>query len=278
MPLGQPAKRTLRGWVRAALALAISTAAAGPERAEAGAWNLPQGRGFALFDFTLGEGGDYFDGQGHRAPARRYAKEEVAGYVEYGATDWLMLVARPSFDHIDIGAPGAGRYTGLGSTSAGAQLHLRTVGPAVLAVQGTFSLPGTTSPSNPATVGGTAREADVRVLAGIGDLHIASLPSFVDLQGGYRDRSGGAAAQWRADLTLGIRPIPRLLVLMQSFTSLPTGIGTPLLPSSRYSKASVSGVYDLSRAWSVQLGVFMTVYGRDALREHGFTTGLWYRF
>lgn len=40
----------------------------------------------------------------------------------------------------------------------------------------------------------------------------------------------------------------------------------------------LKAVYQLNAAWAVQLGASTTVYGRNALLERGFTTGLWYRF
>ena len=246
-------------------------------RASASAWNRAAGNGLAIFDFTMGSGTDYFNGRGRLAPARSYSKSEIAGYVEYGATDWLMLVARPSLDRIRIGAPDAGTSAGLGGTAAGAQLHVLDFGPAVLAVQGTFSLPGTTSHRDPAAIGNTAREGDLRVLGGIG-FPLGPLTAFLDAQGSYRIRSSGAAAQWHSDLTFGVYPMPKLLMLLQSVTVIPNGPGTAWLPSARSSKLGLTGVYDVTRAWSLQLGVFTTVYGRDALRERGFTTGLWYRF
>ena len=263
---------------RALAALLCALAVAGPsDRASASAWNRPAGDGLAIFDFTLGSGTDYFDGKGRLAPARAYSKREIAGYVEYGATDWLMLVARPSLDSIRIGAPDAGHHLGLGASAAGAQLHLLAYGPAVLAAQATFSLPGSTSRRNPAEIGDTAREGDLRLLGGVA-FTLGRFVSFIDAQGSYRIRSDGAAAQWHGDLTFGLYPTAKLLLLLQSFTAVPTGPGDAWYPSSRSTKLALSGVYALTPAWALQLGLFTTVYGRDALRERGFTTGLWYRF
>ncbi len=231
----------------------------------------------AIVDVTLGSGTDYFDGRGRLAPARAYTKDELAGYVEYGATDRLMLVARPSLDSIRIGAPDPGHSAGLGSTSAGAQWQALVFGPAVLAVQGTFSVPGTTSRRNPAEIGNIAREGDLRVLGGV-RFPVGPYTAFLDAQQSYRIRSGGGASQWHSDVTFGLRPTERLLFLLQSETVVPTGAGTAWLPSSRFSKLALSGVYDLTHAWSLQLGIFTTFYGRDALRERGISTGVWYRF
>ena len=244
--------------------------------ATAGAWNRPTGEGLAIVDYTLGSGTDYFDGRGRLAPARAYSKSELAAYVEYGATDSLTLIARPSLDDVHIGAPDAGAYRGLGSSAVGAQWQALVFGPAVLAVQGTFSLPGSTSRSNPAVIGNTAREGDLRVLGGV-SLPVPFRP-FLDLQGSYRIRSGGAAAQWHGDATFGFYPTDKLLILLQSFSTVPTGPGNALLPSSRATRLGVTGVYALTQAFALQLGAFTTAWGRNALRERGFTTGVWWYF
>jgi protein XagA len=252
--------------------------ALGPQDAAASAWNRPTGEGLVVFDYTLGAGTDYFDGRGHLAPARAYTKGELAGYVEYGATDWLMLVARPSLDNVRIGAPDAGQYKGLGTTSAGAQVHLLQVGPAVLAAQATGSLPGTTSRKNSAEIGNTAHEADFRRLGGIGGIPLWHFEGFIDTQASYRLRSGGAAAEWHSDLTFGIKLTPKVMFLLQSVTVVPTGSGTAWLPSSRSTELGLTSVYALTPRLSIDLGVFTTLTGRNALRERGVTTGVWYRF
>ena len=230
-----------------------------------------------ILDGSAGGGGETFDGTGSLTPSRRYDKSELSGYVEYGLTDWLMVVARPSLVSTRLGEPAGGHHEGLGETDAGAQAQLLVFGPAALAVQGTFHLPGTTSHGNPAEIGNTAYEADLRMLGGVG-FQIGAIPAFIDLQGSFRLRSSGAASQWHGDATFGFSPMTRLLMLIQSFTSVPDGDGTPWLPSSRYTKVAVTGVYQLTAAWSVQLSGFTTVDGRNALRERGVATGVWYRF
>ena len=249
---------------------------ASPDPAAAGAWNRPAGEGLAIFDYTLDAGSVYFDGGGRLAPAQHYSKSELAAYVEYGATDSLTLIARPSLDDVHVGAPDAGAYRGLGGSAVGAQWQALVFGPAVLAAQGTFSLPGSTSRTDPAVTGNTAREGDLRLLAGVG-LPLPFRP-FLDLQGSYRIRSGGADAQWHGDATFGFYPTDKLLVLLQSFTTVPTGPGDARLPSSRATRLEVKAVYALTQAWAVQLGTFTTAWGRDALRERGFTTGVWWYF
>ena len=118
---------------------------------------------------------------------------------------------------------------------------------------------------------------DLRALGGLA-FPVGPWPAFLDAQGAYRLRSGGAPAEWHADLTFGVRPLPRLLLLLQSDTTLPVGPGTAWFPASLYSKLGVSLVYDLSARWSVQIGAFSTIAGTNALRERGVLSALWYRF
>ena len=264
-------------WRAGALCVALSLVGGDCRPVLASAWNRPAGQGLVILDGSVGGGGDAFDGTGRLTPSRSYDKSELSGYVEYGLTDWLMVVARPSLVSTHLGQPSGGHYEGLGETDAGAQAQLLVFGPAVLAVQGTFHLPGTTSHSNPANIGNTAYEADLRALGGVG-FEIGSVPAFIDLQASFRLRSAGAASQWHADATFGFSPMARLLILMQSFTSVPDGAGTPWFPDARYTKVAATGVYRLTTAWSVQLSVFTTVEGRNALRERGVATGIWYSF
>ncbi len=50
------------------------------------------------------------------------------------------------------------------------------------------------------------------------------------------------------------------------------------MPRYYWFKLQESGVYDLSRDWSLQGGFFETIVGMNAGREPGPMVGLWYRF
>ena len=71
---------------------------------------------------------------------------------------------------------------------------------------------------------------------------------------------------------------PRWLVLMQSFNVVSEGAGGPPFGRYDYYKFQISGVYELTRAWSVQAGIFTTYAGSNALQENGLVFGAWYRF
>ncbi len=59
---------------------------------------------------------------------------------------------------------------------------------------------------------------DLRLLLG----HIFEIDGatgFLDVQGGYRWQDDGAPNEWHADFTAGVRPQPRLLIMLQSFAT-----------------------------------------------------------
>ena len=247
------------------------------QQACAGAFNIPEGKGLAILDATFEGGSRYFNGEGRMTPADGFKRGDVSAYVEYGVTDWLMAVLRPDLTAVALDGRPGGRYVGLGTTEAGAQLRLVAFGPSVLAVQGTFRLPGSTDRRNPALVNQTSHDADVRGLFGTG-FSVGSWPAFVDLQAAYRFRDSDAPDEIHADATFGVRPWPDLMLLLQAFNTTGIGRGTPWFPRQNYTHVEVSGVYDLDPFWSVQLGVFTTVLGRQTLRDQGVTTAVWRRF
>ena len=262
-------------WAFGLGALALGAADASP--AGAAAWNELQGEGLVIVRGTYDTGSTSFDKKGHLIKTQRYTKREASTYIEYGLTNWLEVIAKPDFVSTTLAGSPGGRYTGFGTSELGAQARLLAFGPAILAVQGTFQLPATSRESNLALIGNTARNTDARALLGVG-FALGSWPSFLDAEAGYRMRSAHAPDEVHVDLTVGTRPRPDILLLVQSFTTLPTSPGVPFFPRSSYSNMEVSGVYDINLHWSAQLGVFTTIDGRDALRERGTDVSLWYRF
>jgi protein XagA len=266
----------MRGHIRATLS-GVAIILVHTTTASAGAFNVPQGQGLAIVDFTFAGGDRYFNGLGKLAAADTFRRGDVSAYVEYGVTDWLMAVVRPDLTIISLRGQPAGQYTGLGTSEAGAQLRLLAYGPAVLAVQGTFRLPGSTDRDNPALIGQTSHDADLRGLFGYG-FDIAGWPAFLDLQSAYRFRDSDAPDEVHTDVTFGVRPWPDLMVLLQAFNTTSTGRGTAWFPRQEYTHVELSGVYDIDPSWSVQLGAFTTVLARDSLREQGVVTAVWRRF
>jgi hypothetical protein len=222
-----------------------------------------------------------FDSAGSLRAAPRYSKFELQGLLEYGVTDRLTAIAAPSLQHVDIADPAA-RRTGLGYTEAGGRYQLANGalpnGDAwVFSGQTTLRMPGTFDKSNPAAIGYTDPEMDVRGLLGY-SFAIGASPAFIDLQMAQRFRLDTAPNEFRADATFGLRPAARWLLLAQSFNVISEGAGSWGFPSYRYHKLQLSAVFDVTTAFSLQVGGFTTFAGRNALQENGLILGAWYRF
>ena len=111
---------------------------------------------------------------------------------------------------------------------------------------------------------------------------IFGLLGYLDIQVGARTR-GGRADELIAEQTLGLRPTPRLLALVQVFTAQTlesarrrTLRGAP--QGERRVKAQFGLVYDVTPQWALGVAVFRTVLIREGARETGATLSLWRRF
>jgi hypothetical protein len=250
---------------------------AAPSAASAGAWTLPQGTGQWLAGLSASTATSYFNGSG-LSSAPRYNKEELQALIEYGITDQLTAIVNPGLQHIDIAAPINAERTGLGYTEFGARYGLVQNQDWVFSGQATLRIPGTVDSLNPAAVGYTDVETDLRLLLGH-NFKVGDMPAFFDLEVAERVRTAGAPSEFRADATIGVKVLPRWLLLAQSFNVLSEGAGDPIFGGSyEYYKLQLSALYSLTPTWELQGGGFTTYAGRNAIQENGLIFGLWHQF
>lgn len=257
------------------LPLSVTLVALAPHLALAGAWTLRAGEGDAILTVTPSTAPQAFIGTKSLSPS--YNKIETGGLVEYGVTDDLTAILAPTFDDIQIGAPTNATRNSPGYTDIGARYNIAHVDDWAFSAQTTLRVPGTYSNSNPASIGYTSFEADVRGLVGY-SFALAGMPAFLDFQVAQRFSAAGPPDEFHADGTLGVRFQPQFLLLAQSFSVFSEGNHLPVFSSYNYSKAGLSLVYDLSKQWSVEAGGFITYTEHNALEERGLVAGLWYRF
>jgi hypothetical protein len=244
-----------------------------PSAASAGAWTMAEGTGQAVVTATT-SGADRVLGAG---ATPRYDKTELQALIEYGLTDRFTAIFDPGLQHVRISAPGDAQRTGLGYTEFGGRYRLLQADAWVLSGQATVRVPGTNDTSNPAAIGYTGVETDLRALVGYG-FSLGAFPAFVDLQLAQRFRAGAPPNEVRVDATFGLRSAPRWLLLAQSFNVISEGAGSPPFASYGYSKLQLSAVYSLTPAFALQVGAFSTFAGSNALQENGLILGAWYRF
>jgi len=248
-----------------------------PTAALAGAWTLPEGTGQWLATVTGSTSTSAFDTGGNLTSTPRYNKLDADGLVEYGVTDRLTAIFQTGLQHIDIAPPTDASRTGLDYTDFGARYQFWQADGWVVSGQALLEIPGTTDTSNPAAVGYTDFEADLRLLVGKGFM-LGTMPAFVDLEVAQRQRGDGAPNEFRADGTLGVQVLPRWLVLAQSFNVVSEGAGSPVFGSYDYEKFQLSAVYSLNSTWAVQGGGYTTYAGHNALQENGLLFGVWHKF
>jgi hypothetical protein len=236
----------------------------------------PAGQGEAIVTASFTDSANAFDASGRLVPVASYRKFELSAWTDYGLTDWLTLIVAPSADDIVNSNNPTSTYRGLGMTEAGVRMPVLQGGSSILSLQATGLVPGSFDRSNAALAGYDSFQSDARLLYGTG-FELCGLASFVDVETGYRWYEIGPG-EVRADLTFGIRPIPTVLLLAQSFNVISVGPSAAYAPNLRSDKLEASAVYDFNTAWSAQLGAFATIAAVDARREQGLVTAVWYRF
>lgn len=249
-----------------------------PTMALAGAWTLDAGTGQALVTGTFSRADQAFDGNGNVLRTPRYDKFELQGWFEYGVTDRFTAIVAPQMQHVDIAPPFEASRTGLGYTELGGRYLLFSGTSWVFSAQTTVRIPGTFDKANPAAIGYTDPEIDMRALFGY-SFQIGGWPAFFNLELAQRFRTGDPPDEFRADVTLGLRPAERWLILAQSFNVISEGGGQGVFsPSYSYYKLQLSVAYELTKRWAVQAGAYTTVAGTNALQENALLLGVWYKF
>jgi protein XagA len=245
--------------------------------AHAGAWLQDEGRSQVIFANTFTGSSSRFDRKGGRLRAGRFSKQESTITGERGWSESLTLLAGASAQNQTFSIDNATARIFSGTISGGARIRLWNGDGTILSLQGTAQVRGERSFSGPLRRMDAPAEADMRLNLGHG-FTLGSWTGFAELQTAYRWRGGANADELRLDAALGLRPLPQLLLLFQSFNTVATGANRRFAEGrSRQHKLQASAVYDLSQNWSLQLGVFGSVAGRNTIREQGIQLAWWRR-
>jgi protein XagA len=265
---------TRRLGIRCILAIGLMSSTTA---AFAGAWTLDAGTGELIVTGSAMQANRVFDSNSKLQSIPRYGKEEAQALIEYGVTNWFTAMLQPSLQHVNIAAPFSAERGGLGYTDIGGRARIWSDDSWVVSAQATFRIPGVFDKTNPAAIGHTDPEIDIRGLVGYSFM-AGTLPAFIDVEVAQRFRLGGPPDEFRTDITFGIRPVDRWLFLAQSFNVVSEGAGTWGFGSFAYHKFQLSAVYALTPALSLQFGGYSTYWGRNALQENGLVVGAGYRF
>jgi hypothetical protein len=114
-------------------------------------------------------------------------------------------------------------------------------------------------------------DLEARLLAGTSGSW-RGLPGFVELQAARLKRSG-LSDETRVDATLGLRPRPHWMLLVQGYGG--QADSAPI--ASRWRKGEISLVRDVG-AWSLQAGWRQALSGRETPTDRGVVLAVWRRF
>jgi protein XagA len=270
-------------WRAAAGALALIVGA--PAVAWGGAWTMPQGTGqliTTLYGWT-GFGPPW----GGNPPANQ-SRFDAQTYVQYGLTDSLTVYGETAFEHYAIGPPNPNTYNGLDYSGVGLRQKLWSTGDWVFSGEATAFIPGAHDSHAPAQEGNTGWAGEARLNAGRNFTTLAipafgwfpglgSIPGFLDAEVAYRLRTEGPPDEWHGDITIGFK-FPKFMVMVQDFTTVSMSTNNPTFPAWRQSVVEGSVVYALTDKWSLQFGVFSTVWTVKTNRERGGVIAVWRSF
>ncbi len=271
MFLTRAGSRLWRSWVAAsALALAVGA----PVVAFGGAWTLPQGSG-QLIETLYGWSG--FGPPWGGNPPVNQSRFDAQTYVQYGLTDSLTAFGQTAFEHYALGEPTPDTYNGLDYSDVGLRAKLWSTGEWVFSGEATAFIPGAYDPKAPAQEGNTGWAGEARFNAG-GNFKVGSTPGFIDAELAYRLRTDGPPDEWHGDLTVGFKFTPKLMLMLQDFTTVSMNTTDPTFPAWRSSTVEASLVYALDNKWSLQIGMFSTVWTVKTNSEHGAALAVWRNF
>ena len=271
-------------WWAAAGALAFIAGAS--TNAFGGAWTMPQGTGQVIE--TLYGWTGFGPPWGGNPPASQ-SRFDAQTYVQYGLTDLLTAFGETAFEHYAIGEPTPNTYNGLDYSGLGLRQKLWSTGEWVFSGEATAFIPGAHDSHAPAQEGNTGWAGEARLnagrnftLASIPGLGwfpgIGSVPGFMDAEIAYRLRTEGPPDEWHGDLTVGFKFTPRIMLMLQDFTTVSMSTNNRTFPAWRQSVAEASVVYALNDKWSLQVGVFSTVWTVRTNTEHGVAVAVWRNF
>ncbi len=79
-------------------------------------------------------------------------------------------------------------------------------------------------------------------------------------------------------MTVGFKFTPRLMLMLQDFTTVSSRSTDATFSEWRQSVVEASVVYALDDKWSLQLGLFSTVWTVKTNTQHGVALAVWRSF
>ncbi len=245
------------------------------DAAQAGAWTLDKNHLAIFAGDTVSTASRMYDDGGGSAKHIAFDKIFCQGRIEYGLLDSVTLFAEPEYVLAKFDTDGAGinNVRSASIEGGGRILLLSRIG--MLSVQGSVKSAGAFNMST-STSGEAGRQFEARLLYGR-SFKLFKHDAFMDVEAAERWIDRPRPDEIAVDGTLGFWVTRDYLVTVQSFNFMTAGsVEKPYRPYM-LSKLQVSLAQRLSRRWSLQSGYFMSLTGRNIVKETGVVLTLWYQ-
>lgn len=257
--------------VRILAAVFLLVAGAGP--AFAGAWTLQRGHWQTFTTTTESEASRSFDSGGGASVPTTFSKLLVQNTFEYGLTGAITLFATPAYVEARVRTPTVPLTIARDSSiEAGARMML-FARDGRLSLQVSYKSAGAFDFSVSANKA-AGSQVELRLLYGT-SFKLFGRDGFIDLQAAERWITHPRPDETPIDLTAGLWLTHNTMVMAQSFNIISGGDAEAPYTYYRSHKLELSVVERLSRHWSLQLGVFYSPAGQNALVENGISVSLW---
>ena len=243
-----------------------------PASADAAAWNRDKGDFFVLSRI------DYFRATGNflastpDGESDRFERFETNTYTEYGLNDRVTLGGKLVYGTTTISNQFESvTLNGFSEIEGFVQTKLWRNNQSAASLRFSGAAPSRIEPGTPGIVTDGAA-AEIRALYG---RNLSIEPKvYVNFEVAYRRRFGPPADETRFDATIGYEPVPRLLLLLQSFNTIALRNEEPGGTDFDVYRIQPSLVWRASRRWSVQVGAIHDYAGRNFARGNTVFIGL----
>lgn len=239
-----------------------------PAVAAAGAWPTPPGETQAILKYERQDADEGLDEGGSRLPIGDRYDESVSLFVEHGLTERFTLQGKAAYTR---GADDFVDYSGRGPIELGLRTRLWQGKRSVVSVYTGVVFAGEGRNAGYAAPGAGDIDYELRLLAGR-SFTWRKRPGFGEIQLARLQRQG-LPNEDHLDLTIGLEPAPKWLILLQSYSGVTDGREI----ESQWSKGEASLVRSFGD-WRLQAGWRTLLSGREIPVDSGPVLGVWRRF
>jgi hypothetical protein len=207
-----------------------------------------------------------------------FERLENTTYVEFGLTDSLMMGGKAHFGESWIARPtGSSRSRGVTEYEGFIQKRIFGDDTHVLSARLAAARPTRFEAGGRPGLSADGADIDARILYGR-NLQLEPFKIFASAETAFRKRLGDGADQVRLDGTIGIEPLPRILILGEALTTLSLRNNEPLGADYDVLRLQPSIVFRINRRWGLRAGAGFEVLSRNLDPGTTYFIGLWTGF